>query len=101
MKLPYVVLVFLLLISSASSGVAGGCGRLDHAHSSQERAEKNFGQMDLNDDEVVDRSEFEKSQVSKMIRSFDALQPNANGLLTKENFIGTFMRYHSKIYTSS
>ena len=64
--------------------------------------------MDLNNDEVVDRPEFEKSQISKMIRSFDALQPNADGLLMRETFIlmretfiGNFMKYHSKNYTNS
>ena len=67
----------------------------------QEIAENVFGQMDLNNDEVVDRSEFEKSQISKMIRSFDALQPNAEDLLMRETFIGIFMKYHSKNYTNS
>ena len=101
MKMSCVILAFLLLISSTSSGVASECGCSGHAHSSQEIAENVFGQMDLNNDEVVDRSEFENSQISKMIKSFDALQPNAVGLLMRETFIGIFMKYHSKNYTNS
>ena len=67
-----------------------------HKYSYQEMAEKYFDHMDLNKDKILDKAEFEKSKFSKMMKSFDALQPNENGVVQRDTFIKTFMEAHSK-----
>ena len=57
-------------------------------------ASKYFNQMDANGDEVVTKAEFEASSVAKMIKSFDALEPNESGEITKSAFIETMVKMH-------
>ena len=69
---------------------------MNHDQAVKEMAENYFDQMDLNEDNVVDAAEFRDSKVSKMVRSFDALQPDADGLLRRESFISDFIKSHSE-----
>jgi hypothetical protein len=85
----------VILSLNASISFAGSCGSGNHGHTKQEVAEKYFGQMDLNNDQVIDRSEFVKSPMSKMIKSFEVLQPDATGVVRKEAFITFFVKAHS------
>ena len=85
------------VLFSLSPAYAGGCGKGDHAHSLQEMASKYFNQMDLNGDEIVTKAEFEASPVAKMIKSFDALEPNDIGEVTKSAFIQIMVKMHPEI----
>ena len=73
---------------------AGSCGKGDHAHNLQEMASKYFNQMDANGNEIVTKAEFEASPMAKMIKSFDALDPNENGEVTKSAFIQRMVKMH-------
>jgi hypothetical protein len=73
---------------------AGNCGGGAHAHNPQEMASKFFDQMDLNGDATVTKAEFEASPVAKAVKSFDSLQPNESGLVTKKTFIEIFVKTH-------
>ena len=79
-----------------SPAFAGGCGKGDHAHSLQEMASKYFNQMDADGDEILTKAEFEASPVAKMIKSFNALEPNKSGEVTKSAFIQTMVKMHSE-----
>jgi len=89
-------LVVLTMIATTSASFAGGCGGNDHAHSQQDTALKYFKKIDVNGDQVIDREEFEKSQASSIIKSFDVLNPNENGTINKEAFVKAFLKAHSK-----
>ena len=82
------------VLFALSPAYAGGCGKGDHAHSLQEMASKYFNQMDANGDEIVTKAEFEASPMAKMVKSFEALEPNESGEITKSAFIETMVKMH-------
>ena len=57
-------------------------------------ASKYFNQMDTNSDEIITKAEFEASHMAKMIKSFDDLEPNKRGEVTKDAFIKTMVKMH-------
>ena len=59
-------------------------------------AEKYFMQMDLNNDGSIDIAGFKETKTSKMIMSFDVLQPDENRIIQKTGFIKAFIKAHSK-----
>ena len=85
-----VVSVFCFL----SPAQAGSCGEGDHTHNPQEMASKYFDQMDANGDDIVTKTEFDASPMAKAVKSFDALQPDESGIVTKKTFIETFVKTH-------
>ena len=89
--IPAVVVSTFFALSPA---YAGNCGGGDHAHNLQEMASKYFNRMDANGDEIITKTEFEASTMANMIKSFDALEPNESGVVTKSAFIETFMKMH-------
>ena len=89
--IPAVIASVLFALSPA---YASSCGKGDHAHSLQEMASKYFEKMDANGDEIVTKAEFEASPVAKMIKSFDALEPNDSGEVTKGAFIQIMVEMH-------
>ena len=86
------VLVTVLFLAPAA--MAGSCGGAAHTHSPKEMANHYFDKMDLNGDKVVTKEEFEKSKMQKMVKSFDALEPNESGVVTKSAFIQTMVKMH-------
>ena len=88
----------LLLATPAS---AGSCGSGAHPHDPQKMANKYFGQMDTNDDGLVTKEEFAASSFSKMLKSFDVLKPNKDGVVEKKAFIEAFIKAHSKPKTEA
>ena len=86
--------VIVCVLFTLSPTYAGSCGKGDHTHSLQEMASKYFNQMDANGDEIVTKAEFEASPVAKMIKSFDALEPNDSGEVTKGAFIQIMLEMH-------
>ena len=90
-----IILAYALFLISIPA-FAGGCGTGAHAHNPQEMAVKYFGQRDTDGDEVVTKEEFAASPFSKMLKSFDVLQPNEDGVVEKKVFIETFVKTHSK-----
>ena len=100
MKLLPGVFTFAILGAVAAPALGGNCGSENmgygNKHSYQEMAETYFDHMDLNKDKVLDKAEFEKSKFSKIINSFDVLQPNENDVVQRDTFIKTFMEAHSK-----
>ena len=89
--IPAVVVSALFALSPA---YAGSCGGGDHAHNLEEMASKYFNRMDANGDEIITKTEFEASTLAKMIKSFDSLEPNESGVVTKSDFIKTFVKMH-------
>ena len=89
-----ILAVVISALFGFSPAYAGSCGGSDHVHSPQEMASKYFDQMDANSDEIVTKTEFEASSVAKMITSFDVLQPDAEGRVTKSDFIEAFVKAH-------
>ena len=89
--------VIASVLFTLSPTYAGSCGKGDHAHSLQEMASKYFEKMDANGDEIVTKAEFEASPVAKMIKSFDALEPNDSGEVTKSAFIQIMVKIHPEI----
>jgi len=85
----------------ATPALAGGCGTGAHAQNPQEIAVKYFAQMDANGDEVVTKDEFAASPFSKILKSFDVLQPNEDGVVEKKAFIEAFVKTHSKPATEA
>ena len=86
--------VFISAFFAISPAYAGSCGGGDHGHNPQEMASKYFNQMDADGDEMITKAEFEASNMAKMIKSFDALEPNESGVVTKSAFIETFVKMH-------
>ena len=89
-----VLAAFTSALFALSPANAGNCGGGAHAHNPQEMASKFFDQMDVNGDETVTKAEFEASPMAKAVKSFDALQPNESGIVTKKTFIETFVKMH-------
>jgi hypothetical protein len=89
--IPAVVVSALFALSPAH---AGSCGGGDHAHNLEEMASKYFNRMDANGDEIITKAEFEASTMKNMVKSFAALQPNESGVVTKSDFIETFVKMH-------
>jgi hypothetical protein len=85
---------FVSAFFSLSPAHAGNCDGGTHAHNPQEMASKYFDQMDANGDETVTKAEFEASPMAKAVKSFDALQPNESGVVTKNTFIENFVKTH-------
>ena len=88
----------LLLATPAS---AGNCGSGAHIHDPQKMANKYFSQMDTNEDGLVTKEEFAASSFSKMLKSFDVLKPNKDGVVEKKAFIEAFIKAHSKPKTEA
>lgn len=89
------ILSLLLFTTVLAEARASSCGG-SHSHASaQEMAESYFDQMDSNGDKVVDENEFKQSSMAKMIKSFDALQPDKKGLVTRNSFVDSFVAAHS------
>ena len=88
------VIVFLTALISGSA-YAGSCGGMGHTHSAQEMAEKYFSQMDANGDALVSRAEFKASTMTKFVKNFEALKPNAEGFIEKKAFLKMFVEAHS------
>ena len=86
--------VFMSMFFAFSPAYAGSCGGGDHAHNLEEMASKYFNRMDANGDEIITKTEFEASTMANMIKSFDALEPNESGVVTKSAFIETFVKMH-------
>ena len=86
--------VIASVLFTLSPTYAGSCGKGDHTHSLQEMASKYFEKMDANGDEIVTKVEFEASPVAKIIKSFDALEPNDSGEVTKGAFIQIMLEMH-------
>jgi hypothetical protein len=86
--------VFMSAIFALSPAYAGSSDGGDHAYNLEEMASKYFNRMDANGDEIITKAEFEASTMAKMIKSFDALQPNESGVVTKSDFIETFVKMH-------
>ena len=86
--------VFVFTLFALSSAYAENCDRDNHAHNLQEMASKYFNLMDADGDEIITKAEFKASQMANMIKSFDALEPNESGVVTKSAFIKTFVRMH-------
>ena len=89
--IPAVIVSVLFALSPA---YAGSCGGGDHAHNLQEMASKYFNQMDADGDEIITKAEFEASPMAKMIKSFDDLEPNESGEVTKSTFIENMVKMH-------
>ena len=89
--IPAVVVSAFFALSPA---YAENCGGGDHAHNLHEMASKYFNRMDANGDEIITKTEFEASTMANMIKSFDALEPNESGVVTKSAFIETFIKMH-------
>ena len=89
--IPAVIVSVLFALSPA---YAGNCGGGNHAHNIQEMASKYFNQMDANGDEIITKAEFEASPMEKMVKSFDDLQPNESGEVTKSAFIENMVKMH-------
>ena len=86
--------VFVSALFALSPAYAGSCDGGDHARNLQEMAIKYFNRMDADGDEVITKAEFEASPMADMIKSYDALEPNEGGVVTKSAFIETFVRMH-------
>ena len=87
--------VFVSVLFALSPAYAGSCDVGDHAHNLQEMASKYFNWMDADGDEIITKAEFEASPLANMIKSFDALEPDKSGVVTKSAFIVTFVKMHS------
>jgi|AACY02.7.fsa_nt_gi hypothetical protein len=87
---------FVALLAFSMPAHAGSCGGADHVHDPKEMASKYFDKMDKNNDKVVTKAEFEASPFSKMLTSYEMLQPNEAGVVERKSFIKTFIRAHSK-----
>ena len=85
---------FVYAFFAFSPAHAGSCGGGEHSHNPEEVASKYFNQMDANGDEIITKAEFEASTMAKMIKSFDSLEPNESGVVTKSDFIKTFVKMH-------
>ena len=88
---PAVIVSVLFALSPAYAGSCDGGG---HAHNLQEMASKYFNQMDSDGDEIITKAEFEASPMAKMIKSFDDLEPNKSGEVTKSAFIENMVKMH-------
>ena len=86
--------VMVSVLFTLSPAYAGSCGGGDHAQNLHEMASKYFNQMDADGDEIITRAEFEASPMAKMIKSFDDLEPNESGEVTKSAFIETMVKMH-------
>ena len=89
-----ILVVFVSALFALSPAYAGSCEGGEHAHNLQEMASKYFNRMDADGDEIITKAEFKASQMANMIKSFDALEPNESGVVTKSAFIKTFVRMH-------
>ena len=96
MKLCIVLSTIFILSTIVSPSFASVCGGDKHARNNEEMAVKYFDQIDLNSDGTVDRTEFKKSQMSNMLKSFDLLSPDKNGLVSRNSFIKNFVHLHSE-----
>ena len=90
-------LTVIVLVTAIISGsaYAMSCGGTGHTHSAQEMAEKYFVQMDANGDELVSEAEFKTSAMTKFVKNFGTLKPNADGYIEKKAFLKMFVEAHS------
>ena len=86
----------VLAVVLSSSAYAGSCGGASHSHSAQEMAEQYFSMMDANGDELVSEAEFKSSEMTRYVKSFEALKPNTQGLVEKGSFVRMFVEAHEK-----
>ena len=87
-------ILFVSTVFVVSPAHAGNCGSGAHTHNLQEMASKYFDQMDANGDDIVTKTEFEASPMSKAVKSFDALIPDESGVVKKNTFIENFVKAH-------
>ena len=91
------IMAMILIVGTFVAPVqAVSCDGTNHVHNPQKMAEMYFSQMGLNGDGTVNKSEFEKSKISQLIKSFDMLKPGVDGLVDKTAFIQAFIKVHSK-----
>ena len=91
------IIAFTLIIGAfVNPAQAGNCGGENHMHNTQKIAEMYFMEMDLDGNGTINNAEFVKSKISKMIKSFDVLQPDEEGLVHKTAFIQSFVEAHSE-----
>ena len=57
--------------------------------------------ISVNEDGLVTKEEFAASSFSKMLKSFDVLKPNKDGVVEKKAFIEAFVKAHSKPKTEA
>jgi len=99
------MLTRLLMVTAsfviATPALAGGCGMGAHTHDPREMAIKYFDKMDKNGDELLTKDEFTNSSFSKILKSFDILQPNEDGVVEKKAFTEAFIKAHSKPKTEA
>ena len=88
--------IVVLAAAVSSSAFAGRCGGSVHAHSAHEMAEKYFTLMDANGDDLVSEAEFNGSEMTKYVKSFNALKPNTLGFVEKPVFVKMFVEAHEK-----
>lgn len=88
--------IVVLAAVFSSSAYAGSCGGAAHVHSAHEMAEKYFAMMDANGDELVSEAEFKGSEMTKYVKSFEALKPNTMGFVEKGLFVKMFVEAHEK-----
>ena len=100
LTIPVTVAAMLVLgVGAVSTVKAEGCNGMGDNHrtssASGQTASKYFDQMDANGDQTVTLEEFEASTMAKIINSFDVLQHNENGVVTKDAFIKAFIKTHA------
>ena len=104
MKILCAGLAILVLSLSPSISYAGNCGNSNHSHSPEAlrtMAQSYFNEMDLNGDGIVEKQEFEKSEMAKSVKSFEMLQPDDTGAVRLEAFVESFVTAHSKAPTET
>ena len=60
-------------------------------------AERYFNKVDRNNDGMLTASEFEGSDLSKIVVSFQSLHPNKVGVVEKAEFINMFVASHAPV----
>jgi Ca2+-binding EF-hand superfamily protein len=86
----------LIIGAFVNPAQASSCGGENHVHNTQKMAEMYFMEMDLDGDGTVNKTEFGQSKISKMIKPFDVLRPDEEGLVQKTTLILAFVKAHSK-----
>ena len=88
--------IVILAAVFSSSAYAASCGGAANVHSAHEIAEKYFSMMDANGDELVSEAEFNVSEMTSYVQSFEALKPNTRGFVEKGLFVKMFVEAHEK-----
>mgnify|MGYP001256999674 FL=1 len=92
MKVFAVALTVALL--SMTPAYAGSCGGAPHSHGvSKDEAKSYFDKTDVNKDGKISQSEFDASPASKKVNSFEKLNPDTDGFISKRGFIEGFAKH--------